>query len=79
MEKAKIEARKKGHGVAEQLADGSIKLTRPGGRRCRMKIIEIMVSLIEPSASCCSVTPCPFLRASILALSTAYACQSLSS
>src|SRR5208282_3654876 len=31
-----------------------------------------MVSLMEPSASVCSVTWCPFFRASILAFSTAY-------
>ena len=45
VEKAKIEARKRGHQCTEQtLADGSVKFDHPG-RRCRMtKIIEITIT-----------------------------------
>jgi hypothetical protein len=45
VEKCRLEARRKGHSVSEQkLADGSIKAHHPGERRCRVKIIEVIVS-----------------------------------
>ena len=44
VEKAKIEARKRGHQCTEQtLADGSVKLTIQV-RRCHLKTIEIVIS-----------------------------------
>ena len=45
VEKARIEARKRGHSVVEQaLADGSVKLTITGRRCVLSKVIEITVS-----------------------------------